>query len=213
MDAGEIYNGLAKAVEAARPAQEYCFLWFPHWSTCMTKSEWTGALQAFFSVLSICIAAAIPYYQEYWQNKKRILAARFVLPRVGPKVQRYRGVYTEVMRSIEKAESYADAKLRVETYLKQLSLNDLPGSELLRQIESVDLKTGLGYRFVDALNKHITSVEFVRILFKPIPDGNAVLENNLEIGREIFKGAVGGSLADLEDIYSDLQKFIEKRTR
>ncbi|WP_157759999.1 hypothetical protein [Delftia acidovorans] len=47
MDAVDIYNGIARAVEAAKPAQEYCFFWIPHWSTCLTKSEWASWIQAF----------------------------------------------------------------------------------------------------------------------------------------------------------------------
>ncbi|MEQ6309895.1 hypothetical protein ABN448_21950 [Delftia acidovorans] len=57
MEAVEIYNGIAKAVEAAKPAQEYCFLWLSHWSTCMTKSEWSGWAQA----IGVAFALASPW--------------------------------------------------------------------------------------------------------------------------------------------------------
>ncbi len=61
MEATEIYNGIARAVEAAKPAQEYCFLWIPHWSACMTKSEWSGWAQAIFSVLAIYFSSRIAF--------------------------------------------------------------------------------------------------------------------------------------------------------
>ncbi|WP_156179791.1 hypothetical protein [Delftia lacustris] len=65
MDANEIYNGIAKAVEAAQPAQEYCLKYFDQtWRTCMTKAEWSGWAQAVFSVFAIFIAAIVPYVEN-----------------------------------------------------------------------------------------------------------------------------------------------------
>lgn len=59
MAAQELYDGMARAVEAAKPAQEYCFLWANHWSTCMTKGEWSGWMQAFGTFLAIVWAGRI----------------------------------------------------------------------------------------------------------------------------------------------------------
>ena len=42
---------------------EYCFLWLNHWSTCMTKSEWSGWVQAVGSVLAIAGAGMLLYLQ------------------------------------------------------------------------------------------------------------------------------------------------------
>lgn len=41
------------------PAPEFCFLWIDHWSTCMTKGEWSGWMQAIFSVLAIAAAIGV----------------------------------------------------------------------------------------------------------------------------------------------------------
>jgi hypothetical protein len=68
MEAIEIYNGMARAVEAAKPAQEYCLLWIPHWSACMTKAEWSGWMQAIGSVLAIYVAVRIANRQHEKQG-------------------------------------------------------------------------------------------------------------------------------------------------
>ena len=57
MEVAEIYNGIARAVETAKPAQEYCFLWIPHWSTCMTKAEWSGWVQA----MAVTVTIGVPF--------------------------------------------------------------------------------------------------------------------------------------------------------
>ncbi len=41
-------------------ADEYCLLGVQHWSTCMTKAEWSGWMQAIFSVVAILAAFVIP---------------------------------------------------------------------------------------------------------------------------------------------------------
>ena len=64
MNADQVIEGIGKAVAAAKPGQEYCFLWIDHWSTCMTKSEWSGWMQAIFSVLAIVAALFIATRQR-----------------------------------------------------------------------------------------------------------------------------------------------------
>lgn len=49
-----VTNWLAQGV-----APEYCFLWINHWATCMTKSEWSGWMQAVFSVAAIAASAVL----------------------------------------------------------------------------------------------------------------------------------------------------------
>ncbi len=48
-------------METAPP--EFCLLWIEHWSTCMTKSEWAGWMQAIGTVAAIAVAIAIPWKQ------------------------------------------------------------------------------------------------------------------------------------------------------
>ncbi len=63
MDANQLTGALARAVEAAKLAQEYCFLWIDWWPMCMTKAEWSGWMQAIFSVLAILAAAFLTWWQ------------------------------------------------------------------------------------------------------------------------------------------------------
>ncbi|MDP4076202.1 hypothetical protein [Acidovorax sp. A1169] len=65
MDTNQLAEALARAVELAKPAQEYCLLWFwtDWWPLCMTKAEWSGWTQAIFSVLAI-------YFSVYLYRKQ-----------------------------------------------------------------------------------------------------------------------------------------------
>lgn len=59
--------------------QEYCFLWIDWWATCMTKSEWSGWVQALGSIVAILASAGIVYWQVTRQEKgalKRSLGER-----------------------------------------------------------------------------------------------------------------------------------------
>jgi len=40
---------------------EYCFLWIDWWAFCMTKAEWSGWMQAIFSVIAIAAAGLFAY--------------------------------------------------------------------------------------------------------------------------------------------------------
>jgi len=54
METLEIYSGIANAIEMTKPAQEYCLKFVSQtWRTCMTKAEWSGWMQAIFSVIAI----------------------------------------------------------------------------------------------------------------------------------------------------------------
>lgn len=57
MDTNQLINGIGAAVAAAKPAQEYCFLWSEWWPMCMTKSEWSSWVQAF----AVIFALALPW--------------------------------------------------------------------------------------------------------------------------------------------------------
>lgn len=76
MTAQEVYDGLARAVEAAKPAQEYCVLWFwtDWWPMCMTKAEWSGWMQAVFSVAAICFSAHFALKQRRDNESDQIRA-------------------------------------------------------------------------------------------------------------------------------------------
>lgn len=42
-------------------ADEFCLLGIQHWSTCMTKSEWSGWMQAVFSVVAILASSYVAW--------------------------------------------------------------------------------------------------------------------------------------------------------
>lgn len=63
METDQLIKALARAVESAKPAQEYCFFWIDWWATCMTKAEWSGWMQAIGAVLAIGFSGAVAAMQ------------------------------------------------------------------------------------------------------------------------------------------------------
>jgi hypothetical protein len=55
--------GVVEAAASAAPP-EYCFLWIDHWTTCMSKSEWSGWAQAIGSLIGLAIAVGVPWVQH-----------------------------------------------------------------------------------------------------------------------------------------------------
>lgn len=51
---------------------EFCFLWITHWSTCMTKAEWSGWVQAIGTILAIGGA----FYFGERQLRKQVFESR-----------------------------------------------------------------------------------------------------------------------------------------
>lgn len=68
--------GLARAVEMAKPAQEYCFLGINWWPTCMTKAEWSGWMQAIGSVVALAIAIWLAGSPERSERRHTVVKAR-----------------------------------------------------------------------------------------------------------------------------------------
>lgn len=80
MDANQLAEALARAVEISKPAQEYCLFKVDHWATCMTKAEWSGWVQAAGSVIAILASAFLLRYQMM-QERLRIKRAAVVRTR------------------------------------------------------------------------------------------------------------------------------------
>lgn len=76
MDTNQLLSDLARAADAVKPAQEYCFLWVDWWATCMTKAEWSGWMQAFGSVAAIVGAVLLTEHQIRHDKEAAKLAAR-----------------------------------------------------------------------------------------------------------------------------------------
>lgn len=83
MTGQELYDGVARAVEAAKPAQEYCFVGIQHWSTCMTKAEWSGWMQAIGSFVALLIAIGIPAFNARSTKARNFGQARHAIAALG----------------------------------------------------------------------------------------------------------------------------------
>ncbi|WP_457332982.1 hypothetical protein [Rhizobacter sp. P5_C2] len=57
-------------------APEYCLLWIQHWSTCMTKAEWSGWFQTIGAVVAIVASIGIVRWQQR-HEERRTLQTKF----------------------------------------------------------------------------------------------------------------------------------------
>lgn len=71
MNEDQLVAAIARAVEAAKPAQEYCFLWINWWATCMTKAEWSGWMQAIGAIIGLITAITLPFFLR-WLEKREV---------------------------------------------------------------------------------------------------------------------------------------------
>lgn len=76
MTTNQLIEALARAVESAKPAQEYCFFWIDWWATCMTKAEWSGWMQAIGAAIALIVAIALPYLQARHAHIKNYRMAK-----------------------------------------------------------------------------------------------------------------------------------------
>ncbi|MGF6211820.1 hypothetical protein [Comamonas sp. 4034] len=80
MDTNQLVTAIGEAVANARPAQEYCLLWgdlqINSWWSCMTKSEWSGWMQAIFGALAILSSALLAIWIA---NRERRIAGKDAL--------------------------------------------------------------------------------------------------------------------------------------
>lgn len=83
MEANQLIKALGDAAGAAKPPQEYCFLWIDWWATCMTKTEWSGWMQAIGALLAIAVAFAIANWQQIQSHKSDVKLAKALVRTFG----------------------------------------------------------------------------------------------------------------------------------
>lgn len=55
---------------APHPPPEFCLLWIDHWTTCMTKSEWSGWAQALGAIAALAITLFLWRRSESQEGRK-----------------------------------------------------------------------------------------------------------------------------------------------
>lgn len=95
------YSTLAQV--SPPPAPEYCLLWIDHWSTCMTRAEWSGWMQAIGAALALGIAIWLP-----WNSARKSYAAT----RRG----HLKTIATDVRIADRQADVYLNSKIKVPGY-------------------------------------------------------------------------------------------------
>ena len=79
MNADQVIEGIGNVVAAAKPVQEYCFLWIDWWPLCMTKAEWSGWMQALGTFVAILFALALPFMQNKFRRARTYVLAKHAL--------------------------------------------------------------------------------------------------------------------------------------
>lgn len=60
MDTNQLIKAVGEAAGNTKPPQEYCLFWIDHWSTCMTKGEWSGWAQFTGAIAALALAIFLP---------------------------------------------------------------------------------------------------------------------------------------------------------
>lgn len=165
MDANQLTEALARAVEAAKPAAEYCFLakqdhW---WTVCMTKAEWSGWMQAIGAVVALAIAIYLPHRERLRSNREaRVFVSAFAANLIGILVAVKKHVDTAGIRVV--ADS---ARLNTQALLTMavdVRVTALPMSSLTAYMR---LRTAAGEMdefFADPSILAVTKADFDRLV-------------------------------------------------
>lgn len=94
---------LALSPVLSAPSPEYCLLWIDHWSSCMTKAEWSGWVQAYGSVAAIVFAVCLPLWLESRRIRKEY-------------VGHLRTIATDVRLADRQATVYLGSQFKVPAY-------------------------------------------------------------------------------------------------
>lgn len=82
MDTNQLIKAIGEASANTKPAQEYCLFWLDWWPMCMTKSEWSGWVQAFGSIFAIFAVFLLAYYQFAQQRRLAAKSAHTIFTKV-----------------------------------------------------------------------------------------------------------------------------------
>lgn len=100
MNADQVIEGIGKAVEAAKPAQEYCLFYWNDWPMCMTKAEWAGWMQAGGALLAIVATWYITSAQQRAQRNKELQLAALDASTMLEEVLSARASFADVQSSL-----------------------------------------------------------------------------------------------------------------
>lgn len=114
MNADQVIEGIGQAVAAVAP-QEYCLFWSDYWWwMCMTKSEWSGWMQAVGAVLAILGAFCLSKLQEL-NNVKRSKKSAIL------RVKAYVAAINSIAKSLNESEQFDELHInRLQAYLREV---------------------------------------------------------------------------------------------
>ncbi|MEQ6471545.1 hypothetical protein [Comamonas sp. wu1-DMT] len=146
MNAEELIEGVGKAAVGGDPSQVYCLFAIEHWSTCMTKAEWAGWMQAIFSVLAIAAAACIAAFQASRASKdvaareaKEALAKRAAIKATLRRVRVAVDNAERVLKVNDGSEQTAWQHVeQVRVILRSISPFEVPDADLVFLVHRTD---------------------------------------------------------------------------
>lgn len=127
MDADQLIKALGDAAAAAKPPQEYCFLWIDWWATCMTKAEWSGWMQAIFSVLAILTSAVLVRLQlrhnELMIKRSAVSRTRTFVAFLGGYAERFTATADFNSVEMKRQSALLEAHINLDTNIPAELLN------------------------------------------------------------------------------------------
>ena len=150
--------------------EEYCFLWITHWSTCMTKAEWSGWVQAVGAIVALAVAIGLAAFQ-LWHSERMQRAQQSESER-----RQAAHVHHIVVGVVHGAVRYAQSHL-------QAALR--PGDKFTMRVERLE-------EALRVLNQAILMPlppDVSRVLFNV----NSILSNLLHVAEDAAGGSIAGN--------------------
>lgn len=210
MDTNQVIKAIGEAAANTKPAQEYCFLWLDHWSTCMTKSEWSGWMQAIFSVMAIIFASMAPFWQEARSERKslKITSLRLKESRIA-----FLNAYDRLVNlrdNVKKCERVEKLKGHLETYNKNIQNLLLPDVHEAIEFKRADLEGGLGILLAQSLNEYKKLNDEINVMFDQNINPVAYAVNRVSFDFN-FENNYARVVRDVIKSIGELDSYIEDR--
>lgn len=164
MDVNQLAEAIALAVEAAKPAPEYCW-GLLDWSVCMSKSEWAAWVQAVFSLIAIGAAFGVAWTSHFLQRRSDLSRMLQVADQVALRVWRRLDVYMRARDTTARAydlffdsEHALTAREFMKAHLKREIASEL---DLLALIVA---ERGISHHLSQALaliGQNVANIEFL----------------------------------------------------
>ncbi len=189
MDTNELLVGLARAVVATKPAEEYCLrLLDQTWWTCLTKAEWASWAQAFGVVGTI----STPFVYSFIKRVRAYRLLRAMQPYITNSLQTIKNSKRYLL------ENFDTPKGRLVRASQMLESIRHPYKEEIDAMSLID--PALGMRMLDLMR---ATELYPKLIENTLRDSNSL---DVEIIWRLHADHIG---AEMDGLISEWQMFID----